>query len=54
MIVIPFYYRDWVVTLPAWPANFKFKNMAETGRELSRRLRGEHQCDLIIALTHAR
>ncbi|KAI9568934.1 Metallo-dependent phosphatase-like protein [Boletus coccyginus] len=46
--------EDWITTIPSWPPNFKFKDMAKTGRELSRQLRGEHQCDLIIALTHAR
>ena len=47
-------YRDWISTVSAWPSNFKFNDMAKTGRELSQRLRREHRCDLIIALTHAR
>ncbi|KAF9228782.1 Metallo-dependent phosphatase [Gyrodon lividus] len=46
--------EDWISTVSSWPPNFKFQDMAETGRELSRLLRGEHRCDLIIALTHAR
>ncbi|KAF8553765.1 Metallo-dependent phosphatase [Imleria badia] len=46
--------EDWISTISGWPPNFKFKDMAETGRELSQRLRGEHQCDVVIALTHAR
>ncbi|KIK95849.1 hypothetical protein PAXRUDRAFT_826578 [Paxillus rubicundulus Ve08.2h10] len=46
--------EDWISTVSSWPPNFKFKDMAETGRELSQLLRGEHCCDLIIALTHAR
>ncbi|KAH0830270.1 Metallo-dependent phosphatase-like protein [Lanmaoa asiatica] len=44
----------WISTVSAWPPNFKFKDMAKTGIELSQRLRREHRCDLIIALTHAR
>ncbi|KAG6379246.1 5'-nucleotidase [Boletus reticuloceps] len=48
------FYRDWITTVPAWPPNFMFKDMAKTGREMSQRLRGEHQCDIVIALTHAR
>ncbi|KAF9234769.1 Metallo-dependent phosphatase-like protein [Melanogaster broomeanus] len=46
--------EDWISTVSSWPPNFKFRDMAETGRELSQLLRGEHRCDLIIALTHAR
>lgn len=49
--------RDWISTVPAWPSNFKYKDIKEVGLELSKRLRdpaGEHRCDLIIALTHAR
>ncbi|KAF8556890.1 Metallo-dependent phosphatase [Imleria badia] len=46
--------EDWISTVSAWPPNFKFKDMANTGKELSQILRGEHRCDLIIALTHAR
>lgn len=40
--------------MAAWPANFHYKDMKTVGLELSRRLRGEHGCDLIIALTHCR
>ncbi|KAF8126527.1 Metallo-dependent phosphatase-like protein [Boletus edulis] len=46
--------EDWITTVSAWPPNFMFKDMAKTGREMSQRLRGEHQCDIVIALTHAR
>ncbi|KAG9318101.1 Metallo-dependent phosphatase-like protein [Chiua virens] len=46
--------EDSISTISAWPPNFKYRDMAETGIEMSQRLRGEHQCDLIIALTHAR
>jgi 5'-nucleotidase len=45
------------MTVSSWPPNFVYKEEAETARELSRRLRdpdGEHKCELIIALTHAR
>ncbi|KAH7107747.1 Metallo-dependent phosphatase [Auriculariales sp. MPI-PUGE-AT-0066] len=46
--------EDWIATLNAWPSNFQWRRMDEVGRELSQRLRGEHNCDLLIALTHAR
>lgn len=49
--------RDWIDTVASWPPNFKFKDMAQTGMELSQRLRdpsGEHKVDVIIALTHSR
>ncbi|KAI9570842.1 Metallo-dependent phosphatase-like protein [Boletus coccyginus] len=46
--------EEWISTVTEWPSNFRFKDMAETGRELSQRLRGEHRCDLIIALTHSK
>ena len=52
--LVTLFYRDWISTVSAWPPNFKFKDMAKTGKELSQKLRGEHRCDLIIALTHAR
>jgi 5'-nucleotidase len=40
-----------------WPSNFEYRDMAETAKDLSRRLRdlqGEHKVDIVIALTHAR
>ncbi|KDQ33721.1 hypothetical protein PLEOSDRAFT_1032941 [Pleurotus ostreatus PC15] len=49
--------KEWIGTVSTWPANFKYKDMAEAGRDLSARLRdpsGEHRCEVIIALTHAR
>ncbi|KAF4614842.1 hypothetical protein D9613_002892 [Agrocybe pediades] len=49
--------KDWITTVSSWPPNFVYKSMKDTGLELSRLLRdpaGEHRCDLIIALTHAR
>ncbi|KLO14900.1 Metallo-dependent phosphatase [Schizopora paradoxa] len=49
--------KDWIATIPSWPSNFKYKDMKVVGLELSKRLRdpaGEHHCDLIVALTHAR
>lgn len=49
--------REWITTVPAWPSNFEYRDMARTAVELSERLRdakGEYRCDLVIALTHAR
>ncbi|KAL0071665.1 hypothetical protein AAF712_001522 [Marasmius tenuissimus] len=49
--------KEWIATVSSWPPNFKYKDMQETGIELSKRLRdpeGEYKCDLIIALTHCR
>ncbi|KAH7889945.1 Metallo-dependent phosphatase-like protein [Phlebopus sp. FC_14] len=46
--------EDWISTVPSWPPNFKFKDMEDTGRQLSQLLRTDYKCDLIIALTHAR
>jgi 5'-nucleotidase len=37
-----------------WPAHFEYRDMAEVGIALSKRLRGELGCDIVIALTHAR
>ncbi len=49
--------REWIATVSTWPSNFKYKDMAQVAIDLSKRLRdpeGEHKCDIIIALTHAR
>ncbi|TCD68923.1 hypothetical protein EIP91_009474 [Steccherinum ochraceum] len=49
--------KEWIGTISSWPSTFKYKDVAEVGRDLSRRLRdpnGEYKCDIIIALTHAR
>ncbi|KAI0747874.1 Metallo-dependent phosphatase [Daedaleopsis nitida] len=49
--------KEWIATVSTWPSNFKYKDMAEVGIDLSKRLRdpeGEHKCDIVIALTHAR
>jgi len=49
--------KEWITTVSSWPSNFVYRDMAEVGRDLSKRLRdpeGDHKCDLIIALTHAR
>ena len=49
--------RDWIATIPSWPESFKYKSMIETAMELSKELRdpkGDHQVDIIIALTHCR
>ncbi|EJD02121.1 Metallo-dependent phosphatase [Fomitiporia mediterranea MF3/22] len=48
---------EWITTVPAWPSNFKYRDMVEVALDLSKRLRdpqGEYKCDLIIALTHSR
>ncbi|CEH16317.1 5' nucleotidase [Ceraceosorus bombacis] len=49
--------KDWIETIPVWPAEFKYRSMAATARALSKELRdpeGPHKADLIIALTHSR
>ncbi|KAL0567578.1 hypothetical protein V5O48_014416 [Marasmius crinis-equi] len=49
--------KEWITTVSSWPPNFQYKDMKETGLQLSKVLRdpeGEHQCDVIIALTHCR
>ncbi|KAK7023890.1 Trifunctional nucleotide phosphoesterase protein YfkN [Favolaschia claudopus] len=46
--------KEWIGTVATWPSNFEYKDMKTVGLELSERLRGEHGCDLIIALTHCR
>ncbi|KAL1709989.1 Metallo-dependent phosphatase-like protein [Schizophyllum commune] len=49
--------KEWIGTVATWPANFEHRDMAETGLDLSRRLRdpqGEHRCDNVLALTHSR
>ncbi|KAI0371748.1 Metallo-dependent phosphatase [Pilatotrama ljubarskyi] len=49
--------KEWIATVSTWPSNFQYKDMAEVAVDLSKRLRdpqGEHKCDIIIALTHAR
>ncbi|KZT11516.1 Metallo-dependent phosphatase [Laetiporus sulphureus 93-53] len=49
--------KEWIGTVSSWPENFEYRNMAEVGIELSKRLRdpdGEHKCDIVIALTHSR
>ncbi|THH15603.1 hypothetical protein EW146_g4905 [Bondarzewia mesenterica] len=49
--------KEWIGTVPSWPSHFEYRDMAETGINLSKQLRdstGKYKCDLIIALTHAR
>ncbi|KZP23699.1 Metallo-dependent phosphatase [Athelia psychrophila] len=49
--------KEWIQAVSAWPPNFEHRDMAETGKALSKKLRdpeGEYKCDLIIALTHCR
>ncbi|KAH9952203.1 Metallo-dependent phosphatase [Amylocystis lapponica] len=49
--------KEWIGTVSSWPANFEYRDMAEVGVLLSKRLRdpnGQHKCDIVIALTHAR
>ncbi|TBU28887.1 Metallo-dependent phosphatase [Dichomitus squalens] len=49
--------KEWIATVSTWPSNFKYKDMAEVAIDLSKRLRdpeGEHKCEVVIALTHAR
>ncbi|KAF5387159.1 hypothetical protein D9615_001693 [Tricholomella constricta] len=54
---LQFCLREWIGTVATWPSNFTYRDMAETGLDLSRRLRdpeGGYRCDFIIALTHSR
>lgn len=49
--------REWIGTVNSWPSNFEYRDAADVALNLSKKLRdpnGEHKCDLIIALTHAR
>ncbi|KAJ6547135.1 Metallo-dependent phosphatase-like protein [Mycena capillaripes] len=46
--------KEWIGTVATWPPNFEYEDMKKVGLELSERLRGEHECDLVIALTHCR
>ncbi|TFK25066.1 flagellar associated protein [Coprinopsis marcescibilis] len=49
--------EDWIATVSSWPSEFKYRSMADTAIDLSKRLRdpeGEYRCDLIIGLTHCR
>ncbi|KAJ7286039.1 Metallo-dependent phosphatase-like protein [Mycena rebaudengoi] len=46
--------KEWIATVSSWPPNFEYKDMKEVGLKLSELLRGEHNCDLVIALTHCR
>ncbi|CCM02861.1 uncharacterized protein FIBRA_04973 [Fibroporia radiculosa] len=49
--------KEWIGTVSSWPENFQYKDMAQASIGLSKRLRdpkGEHKCDIVIALTHAR
>ncbi|OAX32330.1 Metallo-dependent phosphatase [Rhizopogon vinicolor AM-OR11-026] len=49
--------KQWIATLPSWPANFQHRDMAQVAIELSKKLRdtnGEYKCDIVLALTHCR
>ncbi|KAI0031814.1 Metallo-dependent phosphatase [Vararia minispora EC-137] len=49
--------EEWIGTISSWPQTFEYRDMADTGIELSKLLRdpqGDHRCDIVIALTHAR
>ncbi|KAJ7043265.1 Metallo-dependent phosphatase-like protein [Mycena alexandri] len=46
--------KEWIGTVATWPSNFVYKDMKQVGLDLSERLRDEHRCDLVIALTHCR
>ena len=49
--------REWIGTISSWPAEFEYRDAADVGIALSKRLRepdGDYRCDLVIALTHAR
>ncbi|KAJ7702385.1 Metallo-dependent phosphatase-like protein [Mycena rosella] len=46
--------KEWIGTVATWPPNFEYKDMKTVGLDLSSRLRDEHGCDLVIALTHCR
>lgn len=47
--------REWLDTVPAFPDQFEYRDMAAVGHKLSRELReGPEQCELVIAITHCR
>ncbi|KAJ7090221.1 Metallo-dependent phosphatase-like protein [Mycena belliarum] len=46
--------KEWIATVATWPSNFEYKDMKTVGLEISERLRRDHGCDLVIALTHCR
>ncbi|KAJ7184198.1 Metallo-dependent phosphatase-like protein [Mycena filopes] len=46
--------KEWIGTVATWPSNFVYRDMKQVGLDLSEKLRGEHRCDLVIALTHCR
>ncbi|KAF7311636.1 25S rRNA adenine-N(1) methyltransferase [Mycena kentingensis (nom. inval.)] len=46
--------KEWIGTVATWPTEFEYKDMKTVGLELSERLRGEHGCDMVVALTHCR
>ncbi|KAF7295257.1 25S rRNA adenine-N(1) methyltransferase [Mycena indigotica] len=46
--------KEWIGTVATWPSNFEYKDMKTVGLKLSKRLRGEQNCDIVIALTHCR
>ncbi|PWN53887.1 Metallo-dependent phosphatase [Violaceomyces palustris] len=48
--------KEWISTVPSFPASFVYRNMVKSALQLSSQLRdpkGE-ACDIIIALTHSR
>ena len=47
--------QEWLDTVPAFPEEFEYRDMATCALKLSKTLReGPEQCELIIALTHCR
>lgn len=48
--------KEWIATVPSFPTAFVYRNMVETARYLSHKLRDPNgdACELVIALTHSR
>jgi len=44
---------NWTSSVKGWPEFLKYQDMVGIGKDLARRLRSEHGCDIIIALTHS-
>ena len=46
--------KDWIKTIPSFPATWKYRSIVAMARKLSSTLRKGHGCDLVFALTHCR
>ena len=46
-------FSDWISTTGGWPKNFELKSVTVACERLSKKLREEENCDIVIALTHS-